>query len=170
MRPLKTSLRMDPAPSRWSYRVQRWWLTPSIRKILRFGLPSVLGLALIAAVFGDPGRRAEMSLAISDMRRQIETRPEFMVNLLAVEGASASIEAEIRELFPVDLPASSFDIDLEATREMIVDLPGVADASVRLRQGGLLVAEITERQPVAIWRLHAGLSLLDIEGVVLAPL
>lgn len=170
MRPLNSAPRfLDPAPSRWSYRVQRWLLTPALRRVLRVGVPLLVVAGLGVGAFGNSDRRAAIALSMEEMRRQIETRPEFMVNLLAVEGASAAVETEIRELFPTDLPASSFDIDLTAMRDMIVSLPAVADASVRVRQGGILVAQVTERQPVAIWRTRGGLSLLDADGVALGP-
>ncbi|MEL7012249.1 MAG: cell division protein FtsQ/DivIB [Pseudomonadota bacterium] len=170
MRSMKTTMRIDPAPSRWSYKVQRWWLTPALRKALRLGLPVLLVLGGVLALVGQADQRAAISASIQDIRRQIETRPEFMVNLLSIEGASAAVETEIRELFPNDLPASSFDVDLSAMRDLIAGLPAVAEVSVRLRQGGVLVVEVTERKPVAIWRTRSGLFLLDAEGVALASL
>ena len=42
--------RADPAPSRWAYKVQRMWLTPSFRAGLRVGLP-VMVVALAAATY-----------------------------------------------------------------------------------------------------------------------
>lgn len=163
-------MRLDPAPSRWSYRYQRLMLTPLFRKMLFLGLPLGISLGLGAAYLAQPERREAIVQAYFDLREQIETRPEFMVNLLAVEGASREIEDDIREIFPHDLPASSFDIDLEEVREMIVGLPAVADANVRIRQGGVMVAEVSERVPVAIWRSRDGLGLLDAEGVLIGEI
>ncbi|MGK7653420.1 MULTISPECIES: cell division protein FtsQ/DivIB [unclassified Roseovarius] len=160
----------DPAPSRWSYRYQRLMLTPLFRKLLRVGVPFCLIIGLGTAYFSNPERREAIALAVIDLREQIETRPEFMVNLLAVEGASATVEEDIREIFPHDLPASSFDIDLDAVRLSIAGLPAVASASVRVRQGGVLVAYVQERQPVAIWRSRDGLGVVDIEGVVIGDI
>ncbi|MEQ8254897.1 MAG: cell division protein FtsQ/DivIB, partial [Roseovarius confluentis] len=117
-----------------------------------------------------PERQEAIALAVADIREQIETRPEFMVNLLAVEGASGTVEEDIREIFPHDLPASSFDIDLDAVRVSITGLPAVANASVRVRQGGVLVAQVEERQPVAIWRSRDGLGVVDVEGVVIGDI
>lgn len=34
----------DPAPSRLSYRMQRWMLTPGVRMMLRIGIPIVVVL------------------------------------------------------------------------------------------------------------------------------
>ncbi|QFT81439.1 cell division protein FtsQ [Roseovarius sp. THAF27] len=160
----------DPAPSRWSYRYQRLMLTPLFRKLLRVGVPLCLTVGLATAYFSNPERREAIVLAVADLREQVETRPEFMVNLLAVEGASATVEEDIREIFPHDLPASSFDIDLDAVRLSIAGLPAVASASVRVRQGGVLVAQVEERQPVAVWRSRDGLGVVDIEGVVIGDI
>ena len=159
--------RIDPAPSRWSYRFQRLMLTPLYRRLLRVGLPVLVVAGLTAGYFADQQRREDVMLAITDIRHQIETRPEFMVNLLAVEGASLGVQEDIREIFPFDLPASSFDLNLDEIRVMIEDLPAVAEAAVRIRQGGVLVAEITERQPVALWRTRDGINVIDIEGEVI---
>lgn len=162
--------RNDPAPSRLTYRMQRLMLTPLFRAVLRVGLPFCVALAIGAAYLADEKRQAAILLAIADLRHQIETRPEFMVKLLAVEGASASVEEDIREIFPFDLPASSFDIDLDHVREMIVGLPAVADAHVRIRRGGVLVAQVVEREPVAVWRNWDGLGLVDRHGYVVADI
>ena len=162
--------RPDPAPSRWSYRFQRLMLTPGFRRLLRVGVPLGVVAALGVGYFADDNRREAVLTTLSDLRRQIETRPEFMVNLLAVEGASTGVEEDIREIFPFDLPASSFDLDLVYVREMIEGLPAVAQASVRIRQGGVLTAEVTEREPVALWRTRDGLGAVDIEGVVVDDL
>ena len=113
-------------------------LTPLFRLLLRAGVPFALAFGAGLAYLSDDQRRMALVLVASDLRQEIETRPEFMVKLLAVDGAGAEIEEQIREIFPHDLPATSFDIDLEAVREMIAGLPGVADASVRLREGGVL--------------------------------
>ena len=162
--------RNDPAPSRLTYRFQRLMLTPLFRGLLRVGLPFCLTFGAAGLYLMDEKRQEAIALTIADFRHQIETRPEFMVNLLAVEGASATVEEDIREIFPFDFPASSFDIDLDHVRDMIVGLPAVADANVRIRRGGVMVAEVTEREPVAVWRSWDGLMLVDRHGYVVAEI
>ncbi|MBU3001041.1 MULTISPECIES: cell division protein FtsQ/DivIB [Roseovarius] len=171
MRPLgqrMQKLRHDPAPSRWSYRMQRLMLTPIFRKLLRVGLPFALSFGAASLYLNQPEVRDSLITRIAEIRETIEERPEFMVNLLAVEGASDEVASEIREIFPVALPASSFDFDLDELRITIEDLPAVASAAVRLRQGGVLELAITERQPAALLRTRAGLSVIDVEGVTIA--
>ncbi|MGX0877257.1 cell division protein FtsQ [Roseovarius sp. MBR-154] len=160
--------RVDPAPSRLSYRVQRLMLTPLYRRLIRFGLPVLLLAGAVAIYLSDEGRRVAIVDQAAEIRRQIETRPEFMVRLMAIDGASESVQADIHEIFPYDLPASSFDLDLPAIRTMLEELPAVAQATVRIRQGGVLAVGITERQPVALWRTRDGIEVVDIEGESIA--
>lgn len=168
MRPLNP--RPDPAPSRWSYRYQRLMLTPLFRQVLRVGIPCALSFGLATAYLSDEARREQIVLAYQDIRHQIETRPEFMVNLLSVEGASTPVVEEIHEIFPIEFPISSFDLELDDIRLLIKRLPAVADVSVRIRQGGVLEARVKERQPVALWRSREGLAMVDLEGVRITEL
>ncbi len=166
MRPVAP--RNDPAPSRLTYRLERLMLTPAFRLALRVGLPFCLAFGAAGFYLSEESRREAILAGLQELRRQIETRPEFMVRLLAIEGASHETEEDIREIFPHDLPASSFDISLDDLREMILGLPAVADANLRIRRGGVLVVEVTEREPVAVWRSRDGLGLVDREGNMVA--
>ena len=47
----------------------------------------------------------------------------------------------------------------------IRELPAVRDASLRVRSGGILQIDVTERVPVVIWRTRDGLELLDEDGI-----
>ncbi|MEI4197634.1 cell division protein FtsQ/DivIB [Roseovarius sp. E0-M6] len=160
--------RSDPAPSRLNYRMQRLMLTPLFRRLLRVGLP--FGLTFMAASFwlSDPAVQQKVMQSAADIRKQIEERPEFMVRLLSIQGASDDVATGIRDIFPVPLPASSFDIDLDDLRRTIEGLPAVKAAAVRLRQGGVLELTVTERAPAAILRTREGLSVIDAEGVAIA--
>lgn len=168
MQPLTGLHKGDPAPSRWAYRLERLMLTPLFRKALRVGLPFCLTFIAGTLYFSDKDRQEAMVQAVADLRAQIETRPEFMVRLLAVDGASTPTETYIRAVFPYEFPASSFDLDLAEVQALVADMPVVAQASVRIRQGGVLAIEVIERQPVALWRTPNGLGVVDAEGVVIA--
>jgi cell division protein FtsQ len=168
MRPLIP--RADPAPSRLSYRVQRLMLRPVFRWFLRIGLPVLVVVGGVAGYFADEARRTAIVDQVADVRRQIETRPEFMVDRMAIDGASDGVRADIRAVVPYDLPVSSFDLDLPAIRGRVEQIPAVAQAAVRVRQGGVLSVEITERVPAALWRTRGGIRVLDREGVSIATI
>ena len=162
--------RADPAPSRLSYRVQRLMLTPACRWFLRVGLPVLVVVGGIGVYLADAARRTAIVDQVAEIRRQIETRPEFMVDRMAIDGASDRVRADIRAVVPHDLPVSSFDLDLPAIRGRVEKIPAVADAAVRVRQGGVLSVEITERVPAALWRTRGGIRVLDREGVGIATI
>lgn len=163
----QVNTRPDPAPSRWSYRMQRVLLTPMYRRILRYGVPFALIGGVAAWYLTDPAVQQRITLTIADIRHQIQTRPEFMVKLMSVNGASERVAEEVREVFTYTLPASSFDMDLDAVRVAVEELPAVASAAVRVRQGGVLEIRVSERQPAALIRVPKGLMVVDTEGVAL---
>ncbi|MCO6382599.1 cell division protein FtsQ/DivIB [Oceanicola sp. 502str15] len=163
--------RRDPAPSRVAYRLERMWLTPFYRRLLRVGLPLAAVALATTWYFSDEGRRGQITGAIAEARRSVEERPEFMVKMLAVEGASEELSGDIRALVPYEFPLSSFDMNLDTTREAIEALDAVARAHVRIRPGGVLLVEIEERIPALVWRKRDGsLLLIDGEGHRVAPL
>ncbi len=162
--------RADPAPSRWAYRLQRIMLTPAYRMAVRAGVPFCLSAGLVFGYMADEQRRMNVVETLADMRADFETRPQFMVRMMAVEGASVPVEEDIREVAQVDFPMSSFDLDLAGLQATISDLPAVAAASIHIRSGGVLEVRITERTPVVVWRTDDGLSLLAQDGVVVGQL
>lgn len=158
----------DPAPSRWSWRLQRLMLTPGFRFGLRVGVPFVLTLTLGTAYFANPDRQQAISDSVADTRAAIQERPEFMVTLMAIDGVDTQMSEDIRANLALDFPISSFDLDLEAMRATITDLPPIAEAALRIRPGGVLEVDVTPRVPVAVWRNHSSLSLIDATGAHVA--
>ncbi len=161
--------RLDPAPSRWSYRMQRLMLTPLYRNLLRIGLPFAIAFGSVTLYMSDDQRRETLVQGVVDLREQFQTRPEFMVNLLAIDGASSSVAEDIREVLQLDFPISSFDLELDNILTQIRELPPVQDASLRVRSGGILQVDVIERSPAVVWRTAQGLDVLDASGAVIAP-
>jgi len=87
---------------------------------------------------------------------------------MAIDGADAPLSAAIREAVPLDFPLSSFDLDVEAIRATLAEMPPVQSVSVRVRPGGILQVDITPRTAAAIWRTAGGLYLIDPHGVEFA--
>ncbi|MBJ2153500.1 cell division protein FtsQ/DivIB [Paracoccus sp. IB05] len=154
----------DPSPSLWAYRMQRVMLTPYLRAFLRVGLP-VLAVAAMAGVYmSGEDRRNSVVQVFTDLREKFQSRPEFMVTLVSIEGSSVELADAVRARLDLNLPQSSFDLDLEAARARVVELDAVKGVELRVRSGGVLSVLITERQPVLVWRQASGLSLVDETG------
>ncbi len=163
-------VKRDPAPSRWSYRLERMMLTPFYLWMLRRGLPLLVLGGLIAGWVGQESNRQIVIDAVAEARLQIEGRPEFQVDLMTIDGVDGPLADGVRAVLPVEFPISSFDLDLEEMRRTVVALDPVKDAWLRVKPGGVLSVEVEPRVPVAIWRSREGLQLLDAEHVIVGPL
>lgn len=160
----------DPAPSRWAYRVHRMWLTPFYRSMLRVGLPTFLILTATGWYFSNPTNRFAIAEKAAEIRSSVESRPEFTVKLMAIDGATPVVDDAIREMVPVDFPVSSFDLDLEGMQRTIAALDVIERVSIRVRPGGVLQVDVTEREPAIIWRTGGNIDLLDRTGHRVASL
>ena len=163
-------VRRDPAPSRWAYRMQRLWLTPLFRVLFRIGLPAFVLAMVTGLTLASAERRAAISGSIAEIQTQFQNRPEFIVGLISVEGASPDLADAVRARLNLTLPLSSFDIDLDAARNRIGALDAVASADLMVRSGGVLQVTITERVPVVLWRHDGALEMLDATGHRVASL
>ena len=161
---------LDPAPSRWRYRLERLMLTPLFRSFLKVGVPVFLVFFIAGAWLSSAENRTMLTDAMAELRVQIEQRPEFTMRLMAIDGAEDALREEIRAVLPYDFPLSSFDIELEEARAAVAALNAVESATVRIRPGGILQVDVVPRVPVAVWRGHDGLKLIDLEGRFVAPI
>ena len=156
----------DPAPSRWAWRMQRLMLTPGFLLLLRAGVPMALTFGLASWWLSEEANQRLISETVAQARASFETRPEFMVHLMAIDGASDALAEEIREVVPLSFPLSSFDMNLEQIRTTVAGLDPVKKAAVRIRPGGVLQIEVEPRTPVVVWRTAEGLALIDVTGAL----
>ncbi|PZX16256.1 cell division protein FtsQ [Palleronia aestuarii] len=165
MRPLnRPAVRRDPAPSRLAYRLHRLALTPSVRRGFTVGLPLAVATLILTLALADADRRQALGARVAAWKLAIAQREEFMVRQIAFRGGSDATTAAIRERLNVDLPASSFDLDLAAMREAVTSIDAVREAELSILSGGTLQIAVEERIPALVWRGPEGLVLLDAEG------
>lgn len=162
--------RRDPAPSRWAYRLHRLWLRPMVRTVVRVGLPAFATTFAVGLWLSDDARRESLGESLAALRDQVKNRPEFMVSLLSVEGASPIVAETVRATIALPLPQSSLDLDLDAARARVEGIGAVKSAALRVQPGGVLQVMVTEREPAVVWRGPQGLILLDEEGHRIAAL
>jgi cell division protein FtsQ len=153
----------DPAPSRLSYRLMRFMLTPLLRRLVFYGIPGFVLALAVGLYFADEEHRENLRAFADDVHRSIIERPEFMVSAAQIKGAGPTLEEDIREVLPVDFPISSFSLDVQEMRKILVELDPVADASLQVRDG-ILFIDVSERKPAFVWRKRDGLELLDEMG------
>ncbi|MCY4306555.1 MAG: cell division protein FtsQ/DivIB [Aestuariivita sp.] len=101
---------------------------------------------------------------LRDLKYEIVHSPGLMVHSLTIEGASDDLAHEIRDVLPLEFPVSSFDLDLDYVRNLIIDISRVKSAGVHLQNGGTLSIEVVEFKPAVVWRNSESIQVLDAAG------
>ena len=166
MRSLKRKMRanIDPAPSIISYRLMRLMLIPRLRLILTLGIPSFVIFCGTLVLFLNINVQENIGALKKDLKRALVERPEFMIKVASVDGASDELAHEIREIMPLDFPVSYFDLDIKYLYKVLNDIPAVASAAIKITVSGVLQIDISERTPGFIWRKDNVISVIDEKG------
>lgn len=154
----------DPAPSRLRYKFSRWMLSPLIKKSVFYGLPLIILAIPILIYFQDQKNKEQVEEIAFDLYRKVIERPEFMLDALSIEGASDSLNAEIREVLGLEFPISSFDLDLDKLHERVLSLPPVEIAEVHIKGGGILSVRVDEKIPALLIKKDIGFNVLSEHG------
>lgn len=156
--------KLDPAPSRAKYKMQRLWLTPMVRAAVRTGVPVLTLIAIGLYCLTNDNLRARFTQTLEEARANIQSRPEFQVDLMKIDGASEQLASMIRKDLGLKFPLNSFELDLPKVKDKIEQMDAVKSASLFLRSGGLLEVQIEQRIPVVLWRTGPELEMLDVNG------
>jgi cell division protein FtsQ len=162
--------RPDPAPSRLAYRLQRLLLTPLFHSVLKVGIPAFVLAFGAGWLLRNEALRDDMAAQIMAIRTSIEERPEFMVGAMSISGASDELIEDIHDVVPIDLPITSFALDLEAMHDVIAGLDAVAEVDLSIQAAGVLAVRIVERTPAVVWQTRHTLEILDAEGHRVGPI
>ena len=157
----------DPAPSLLSYRMQRLWLTPLFRALVRVGLPAVAIVGLGWMFLSQAENRDYLRGLLQEAQVSVQNQPVHQLQTLTIEGASPLLAEKIRAQFGNLFPISAFELDLEGMRDWIEKIPSVERAAVITSTGRLLSVQVTEIQPEFIWRSVEGLHLISSDGELL---
>jgi len=92
----------------------------------------------------------------------------YALAALEVEGRKETPKEDVMLALGAIRGDPILDIDLEAARQRIVDLPWVTEAVVERRLPGTLRVTLTEAQPLALWQKKGTFYLVSRTGDVLA--
>ena len=156
--------KLDPAPSRAKYKMQRLWLRPMVRGAVRTGVPVLTLLVLGLYFLTNDNIRARFAQTLEEARSSIQSRPEFQIELMKINGATEALGAQVRTVLNLQFPLNSFELELPKVKDQIEQIEAVKTASLFLRSGGLLEVDIDQRMPVILWRTGRELDMLDVNG------
>lgn len=158
--------RSDPTPSRFFYRWERLRLTPYFRHIVDYGIPLFL-IGLIGLFYFSKAENVEvLKVSWREFKENTKNRPEFLINFIKIKGANQALVNEIRSLAGLDLPISSYDVNLHELQNKIELMNVVKNVDLYIAEN-IIYIQVQPREPAIYWLNTNGLELLDPDGVSL---
>ena len=156
--------RKDPTPSRFFYRWERLRLTPSFRHIFDYGIPLFV-IGLIGLFYFSKVENVEvLKVSWREFKENTKNRPEFLVNFIKIKGANQALVNEIRSLTGLDLPISSYNVNLHELQSKIELMNAVKNVDLYIAKN-IIYIQVQPREPAIYWLNTNGLELLDPDGV-----
>lgn len=116
---------------------------------LVYELREPIGTGIAALGEAAQGRFAAAGLAIGE---------------ISISGQTLTSEQAIFDALGIEPHTSTVSFDVEAARQRIAELPAVASVTVRKTYPGDVIVTITEKVPVARWRVDGITFLVDGSG------
>lgn len=145
--------------------LNRYWVIHR-RIMLRLMVALVCAFVFAAAFSARGGIMANIE-ALSGVMQGEFASTGFGISEISITGQSVTGEAAIVAALGIDERTSTLNFDVSAAREQLLALPAISDASVRKIYPSGLKIEVTEKLPVARWRVDGETFVIDSGG---APL
>ncbi len=88
----------------------------------------------------------------------------FAIGEISITGQSLTSEQDIFDALGVQPKTSTVSFDVEAARQRIAELPSVETVNVRKNYPGDVLVTITEKTPIARWRVDGVTFVVDGQG------
>lgn len=140
----------------------RIWVLHS-KAILR----SVAVVAMLAAAFGVYELREPIAggaMALGEVAQGRFAAAGLAIGEISITGQMLTSEQDIFDALGVEPYTSTFGFDVEAARQRIAELPAVESVSVRKTYPGDITVVVTEKAPVARWRVDGITFVIDAAG------
>jgi cell division protein FtsQ len=155
--------RAHPARGRW---VRRWHRHRDRlrRNLLRFLTAIVLTSPLWLWQAGQLDRAQAWILAT---QKQLAGTARLTLGQVQIEGRSRADRQAIERALGARRGMPILDFDLEGAKARIEALPWIARAVVERRLPDTIFVGVTERRPIARWRLDGKTLLVDSDGIAI---
>ena len=128
---------------------------------------TIMAVAAVVVAGGLYGARTpilEGCTALVTVAQQQLGNTSFAIGEISISGQSLTSEQAIFDALGVEPHTSNVSFDAEAARQRIAALPSVASVSVRKIYPGDVTVIITEKVPVARWRVDGVTFVVDGQG------
>ena len=93
----------------------------------------------------------------------------FGISEIEITGLALTREADVAHALGIEPGSTSLDFDIAQARLRVEEIPSVAEATIRKIYPDKLVVAITEKEPMARWRVDGATMLIDASGSPIAP-
>ena len=153
-----------PRPSKIRYRLERVWLRLWLRKLILY-----LSLILVFSTFcllifvysNDWIKQKDYK---NYFKNNIFERPELSVSKLEIKTTNLDLINQINAILKLSFPINSIKLDINHIQKIINQIDSVESSNVRINDSGVLLVEVIERKPVAVYRENDDLALIDLKG------
>jgi len=153
-----------PRPSKIRYRLERVWLRLWLRKLIIY-LSLILVFStfclLIFVYFNDWIKLKDYK---NYFKNNIFERPELSVSKLEIKTTNLDLINQINAILKLSFPINSIKLDINHIQKIINQIDSVESSNVRIKDSGVLLVEVIERKPVAVYRENDDLTLIDLKG------
>jgi cell division protein FtsQ len=128
---------------------------------------SISAMALLAVGLGLYQVREPIAfgaMTLGEMAQGRFAAAGFAIGEISITGQTLTGEQAIFDALGVEPHTSTMSFDVEAARQRIAELPAVETVSVRKTYPGDIIVEVTEKVPVARWRVDGITFVVDATG------
>ena len=155
-----SQIKSYPTPSKIRYRLERIWLRQWFRKLVLFTLITLILLLLSLFVVISSYDLTKLKT----FKHNIFERPELSISKLKINNELIFIMDVAEPILQLSFPINSIQLDIKNLQKIINNIDLVETANIRINDTGVLVIDVVERKPVAIFREADQLTLIDIKG------
>lgn len=134
------------------------------RKAIRRGVAIVALLAATTAVYQLREPIGAVGLTLADVAQGRFADAGFAIGEISITGQTLTGEQAIFDALGVEPHTSTVSFDVEAARQRIAELPAIETVNVRKTYPGDVIINVTEKVPVARWRVDGITFVVDSAG------
>ena len=153
-----------PRPSKIRYRLERVWLRLWLRKLIIYLSLILVFSTFCIVIFVYSNDWIKLNEYKNYFKNYIFERPELSVSKLEIKTANLDLVNQINAILKLSFPINSIKLDINHIQKIINQIDSVESSNVRIKDSGVLLVEVIERKPVAVYRENDDLALIDFKG------
>ena len=153
-----------PRPSKIRYRLERVWLRLWLRKLILYLSLILVFSTFCILIFVYSNDWIKLKDYKNYFKNNIFERPELSVSKLEIKTTNLDLINQINAILKLSFPINSIKLDINHIQKIINQIDSVESSNVRIKDSGVLLVEVIERKPVAVYRENDDLALIDFKG------